>query len=129
MWPILYNPYKSFLFQSVGAILLCRYCSIQRKVGWITRIKVSADESCLSKTSILLPRGRERSSNSSPFSPAELAPNRVCWELLNPWEICSSNQEGLVLLFPAPHISLSRSWVAVRMGAGPSLSDGLGLGD
>ena len=41
----------------------------------------------------------------------------------------SSNQEGLVLLFPAPHASLSRSLVVVRMGAGSSLGDVLGLRD
>lgn len=41
----------------------------------------------------------------------------------------SSNQEGLVLLFPAPHTSLSRSFVVVRMGAGSFLADVLGRRD
>lgn len=146
MTSILYAPYKSFLFQPIGTILLCRYSSTQRRIDWITRIKIPADQTCLSKSSLLLPRGSERSSNSSACSPGKLAPGHVRWELTYPGAgmakreprrlglssgllFSSSNREGLVLLFPAPHTSLSRSFVVVRMGAGSLLADVLGRRD
>lgn len=77
MRSILYDPYKSFLFQPIGTTPLRRYGSTRRRIDWITRIKVSADQSCLSKASLVLPQGGERSSNSSTSNPGKLAPIHV----------------------------------------------------